>query len=176
MASATLPPLDVILSERPEKGHAKRFCGGGGVQRDGVLFCPWRIKEVAKGSQGDHQGIVRDLASGENNFVVRAADCSEVHVPGMTIELDDFAACKSEAVQMCQHGVGEPLLVDIEGAGGNLMQRRLPNVKRLLVDKCDEVWAEATAQARSQLEAARAATGYDDAMRRSGRAHGGLRQ
>jgi hypothetical protein len=75
----------------------------------------------------------------------------------LPVQLGHLTQNKGETAILGQHEIGQSFAVDIECAGGDLMQRGLPDMVARLIHQVDMPRADFPAELGSQLEASGAA-------------------
>ena len=135
------------------------------VEADRVLARAGRAEIVAVAADRDDERVVRDLAARNQLPPVLVPGRRDQDDPPRAIEAVHLAQLEAEMVPARLREVVERMLVEVHGAGGELVQQRLPQVRARAVDERHErlpAAAERVAQARRELDAARAAADDDD--------------
>ena len=139
----------------------------GGLERDGVLLDAGRAEVVGQAADGDDERVVADLLGRRDLAPLRIDERRHVHDAAGPVEAGHVARAIGEAVPV---GLGQVVdLVEalVHAAGGDLVQQRLPQVRALAVDQRDRGLAapsQLVAEARGQLQPARAPADNDDPM------------
>jgi len=165
----------ILLGGQHQAQHAQAEALGvlGGVQGNGVLHGAGHAEIVRGAADREHQRTVGDAALGQDLVVVGGRhDCA--HGDGLRrgVEGGHRPEYETEAVVMRQHLVGQTFLVDVQGAGRDFVQRRLPDVVQPAVHQRHLRWPQLAAQFAGQFQAARPATHDHDFATQSKLLHG----
>ena len=118
-----------------------------------------QITVAAITSEGG-ETVLPERAFGQDRFAALAGNCRDGDLLAGAVQRRHGAIDIGETIVVRQHLVGQAFLVDVQGAGRHLMQRRLPDVVKPAIDQHHLLRAELAAQFAGQLKAARPST-YD---------------
>ncbi len=138
------------------------------VERYRVRARTGHAEVVADAAEAEHQRVVGQRSPRQDLLALRARHRVEHHLAARTIEADDRTLAEAEVMPMRDREIVELVRVGVHAAGRDLVQQRLPHVRRVPVDERDlrhAAAAIAVAEARRERQAAGAAADDDDAMR-----------
>ena len=116
-----------------------------------MLCCAGNAEETRDAANPQDQRVIRQLTLGQDEFAVGVVHSGDRHHLVQPIEVEHFALPEFEMMPTRLRDVVELVRMRINAAGGDLMQQRLPQVRRFLVDQRDlrpARLAELVAQAR----------------------------
>jgi hypothetical protein len=133
----------------------------GGVQGNRVFARAGHAEVVGGAADGNHQGAVGNAARGEDLLAI-AGGGDRPHAEGLAggIERRHGAVDEGEAAVVGQHLVRQALLVDVQGAGRDLVQRGLPDMVEPAIHQHHLRRAQLAPQFAGQFQPARSAS-YD---------------
>src|SRR5262249_24823937 len=124
-------------------------------------------------ADGDDERVVAELALGQHLAALVVEVAGDAHHATGAVDTDQAAEAEGEAVPVRLGEVVDLLHSEIEAAGGDLVQQRLPQVGPAPVDPRDmrpAALAQPVAEPRYQLEPAGPSADHDDAMQMIGHA------
>src|SRR5262245_30964123 len=137
------------------------------IEADGVLARTRRAEIVAVAADGDDQRVVRNFPAWDQLPPSLVQGRRNEHATPLPVEAIHFAQLEAEMVPARLGQVIEGVLLEVHGAGRELVEQRLPQVRARAIDERDESLAAApqlVPQARCELYAARAAPDDHDPM------------
>ena len=168
-----MPALLAVLGLRHVLEHfqTEALRVTGAVERNGVLGRARRVEIMRGAADGDTQARKRQGALGHGHGTGRILDSGDDDALIDRVEPGEHAIHEGEVVLVRQHGVRQALLVHVHRAGSDLVQRRLPDMVKRLVDQRHARAAQFAAQFAGQLQAA-GATADDHDIVELGIMHG----
>ena len=128
----------------PLRAHARRdeapveaLGVDGSVERDRMLGNAGHAEIVADAADAKHERVVGQHACRQNLLAVVVEDRREVELVPRTIETIHRAEPKPEMVPVRHEEVIDVVQVGVHPSGGDLVQQRLPQVRREAVDERD---------------------------------------
>ena len=137
------------------------------VEGDGIVRDPGGAEVVAHAADRDDQRVVGKRAARRDLGAGLVEDRRHLHLAPRAVEPDHLADAIAEVVPMRLRQIVELVVAHVHAAGGDLVEKRLPQMGARLVDERDlgaPAPAQAVAEARRELEPAGAAAHDDDAV------------
>src|SRR5690606_11164653 len=128
----------------------------GGIERDGIFFSARRAEEVRGAAYGEHQRIVMQRPGREYFLVQIREHRLQVYGSAASIDAVELAQDEGESAILGQHEVRQRLAMDVQRAGGYLVQGRLPDMPAGSVHQDHVLGAKLPTQLGGKLEASRA--------------------
>ena len=139
----------------------------GRLQRDGMLGHAWGAEVVGLAADSDDQGVVGPAVARRDELPVLIQHRADEDQATLPVQADHGPCAVAESVPVRLGQVVRGVIVDVDAAGGNLVQVRLPEVRARLLDQRHvgaAALAQPVAQPRHKLQPARAAAHHDDAV------------
>jgi hypothetical protein len=162
------PGLSVGADAGVDQAAAEPLGVGRRVEGDGVLADPRRPEVVGEAADGDDQGVVGDDALRRNLAAFVVDERRDADLAPLAVEADHLADAIAEMVPVRLRVVVDLVDAEVEAAGRDLVQQRLPEMRPRLVDEGDfgaPPPAQGVAEPRRELQPAGAAAHDDDPMR-----------
>lgn len=140
---------------------------GAGIEENAVFRSALGAEVVGGAADGDHQGVVGDVALGNQFNAILVHQCGQADPLAGAIQALHAAELEFEVVPLRLGDVVQLVLGGVERAGGDFVQQGFPDVGEVGVDQGDlglAAFTQGAAETGGELQPAGAAADDHDAM------------